>query len=59
MADFANIGGGTAQGGGTARPRLGLPPVNVPFLLVVALLVAYGLAIVFSAVSVDEDYSFT
>ncbi|WP_251231453.1 FtsW/RodA/SpoVE family cell cycle protein [Adlercreutzia aquisgranensis] len=33
--------------------------VNLPFLLVILCLVGYGLVIVYSAVSVDEDYSFT
>ena len=33
--------------------------INIPFVVVVILLVGYGLAIVYSAVSVDEDYSFT
>ncbi|WP_165246631.1 rod shape-determining protein RodA [Adlercreutzia sp. ZJ141] len=32
---------------------------NVPFVVVVALLVSYGLLIVYSAVRVDADYSFT
>lgn len=32
---------------------------NLPFLLVVTLLVAYGLLIVYSAVRFDDDYSFT
>jgi rod shape determining protein RodA len=33
--------------------------VNIPFLIVLTLLVAYGLVVVFSAVSADDDYSFT
>ena len=33
--------------------------INWPFLIVVILLVAYGLVVVYSAVSADEDYSFT
>ncbi len=39
--------------------RFALPAVNIPFLLVVALLVAYGLVVVYSAVSADADYNFT
>ncbi len=35
------------------------PWFNLPFLLVVALLVGYGLVVVYSAVSVDEDYNFS
>lgn len=42
------------------RKRVGpLPAVNVPFLVVVCLLVLYGLLVVYSAVSADEDYNFT
>ncbi len=33
--------------------------LNLPFLLVVVLLVGYGLVVVYSAVSNDEDYSFS
>ena len=33
--------------------------INVPFLVIVFLLVGYGLAVVYSAVSVDEDYNFS
>ena len=36
-----------------------MPAVNVPFLVVVALLVSYGLVVVYSAVSADADYSFS
>ena len=39
--------------------RFAFPAVNIPFLLVVALLVAYGLVVVYSAVSADADYNFT
>lgn len=35
------------------------PAVNVPFLVVVVLLVIYGLLVVYSAVSTDADYSFS
>ncbi len=45
----------------TARPgrRFHLPKVNIPFIIVMVLLVAYGLVVVYSAVSADEDYNFT
>lgn len=33
--------------------------INLPFLLIIVLLVSYGLAVVYSAVSADADYSFT
>ena len=36
-----------------------LPAINLPFIIVVALLVGFGLLVVYSAVSADEDYSFT
>ena len=36
-----------------------LSAINWPFLLVVVLLVTYGLVVVYSAVSADEDYSFS
>lgn len=36
-----------------------LTAVNWPFLFIVVLLVAFGLLVVYSAVSADEDYSFT
>ena len=42
-----------------ARPRRSTSRFNYPFLLVVALLVGYGLVVVFSAVSSDADYSFS
>ena len=35
------------------------PWLNIPFILVVALLVSYGLVVVMSAVANDRDYSFT
>ena len=45
----------------TSRPgrRFHLPKVNIPFIIVMVLLVAYGLVVVYSAVSADEDYNFT
>ena len=46
--------------GGTVRSgsRRSLPPINVPFAVVIALLVAFGLMVVYSAVSTDPDYEF-
>lgn len=35
------------------------PALNLPFIVVVALLVCYGLVVVWSAVANDPDYSFT
>ena len=47
--------------GGRQRPgrRFSLPAVNIPFVIVVVLLVAYGLVVVYSAVSADPDYNFS
>ncbi len=42
-----------------ARKQRRLPWLNVPFLLVVALLVGYGLVIVYSAVRSDADYQYS
>lgn len=36
-----------------------LPWLNIPFVLVITLLVCYGLLVVYSAVRVDEDYTFS
>lgn len=36
-----------------------LPWLNLPFILVIALLVSYGLVILMSAIANDPDYSFT
>ena len=38
--------------------RFNIPAINVPFVIVIALLVAYGLVVVYSAVSADADYNF-
>jgi len=50
-----------AQTPGGQQPgrRFSLPAVNVPFVIVVALLVFYGLVVVYSAVSADADYNFS
>ena len=61
MPEISNI----AMGGRSSAPRSAkgsafeMPAINIPFLVVIALLVGYGLAIVYSAVSADEDYSIT
>lgn len=43
---------------GPNRGKFNLPPINIPFLVVVALLVLYGLIVVYSAVSAEEKYNF-
>ncbi|WP_420840403.1 rod shape-determining protein RodA [Adlercreutzia agrestimuris] len=43
----------------SASKKRKTPWFNLPFMLVVALLVGYGLVVVYSAVSVDADYSFS
>ena len=48
-----------AGGGERKRNSFSLPAINIPFLIVVALLVAYGLVVVYSAVSADDDYNFS
>ncbi len=42
-----------------ARKQNRFPWLNVPFLVVVALLVSYGLLIVYSAVRTDADYQYS
>ncbi|HAM14443.1 MAG TPA: rod shape-determining protein RodA [Eggerthellaceae bacterium] len=60
MPELSNLNTApTSSAGAPARRSRSLPALNVPFLLVIALLVAYGLVIVYSAVSADEDYNFT
>ncbi len=61
MPEISNITtGGRATRSESKPTRAGiLSAINVPFLVVVALLVLYGLVVVYSAVSADEDYSFT
>ena len=39
--------------------RFRFPAINIPFLIVIVLLVAYGLVVVYSAVSADADYNFS
>ena len=61
MPEISNITTGNPISPGGNRPsrRGGLPSINLPFIVVIALLVLYGLVVVYSAVSTDEDYSFT
>ena len=39
--------------------RFRFPAINIPFLIVIVLLVTYGLVVVYSAVSADADYNFS
>ena len=61
MPEISNIAtsGRRLSGGNQPRRRGGLPAINLPFIVVIALLVLYGLVVVYSAVSTDDDYSFT
>ena len=61
MPEISNIttGNPISPGGNRSSRRGGLPSINLPFIVVIALLVLYGLVVVYSAVSTDEDYSFT
>ena len=61
MPEISNIsagGGGPRITAGRHR-RFSLPSINVPFLIVIVLLVAFGLVVVYSAVSADADYNFS
>ncbi len=53
----------TVRSAGSSTPRTAAPArfpfLNVPLIVVSALLVVYGLLVVYSAVSVDADYSFS
>ncbi len=44
---------------GAATKQRRFPTLNIPFLVVAFLLVCFGLVVVWSAVSANEDYSFT
>jgi len=61
MPEISNIATGSQAQHGASRPsgKGILSALNIPFLVVAALLVAYGLLVVYSAVRVDEDYSFS
>ncbi len=59
MADFTSTSPTPgAPRHGRALKGFRFPDVNVPLVIVIALLVCYGLAVVYSAVSADPDYSF-
>ena len=61
MPEISNIATGShaATGGGAPSRKGILSAINLPFLVIIALLVLYGLIVVYSAVSTDEDYSFS
>ncbi len=61
MPEISNIATGSQAQHGASQPtgRGFMSALNVPFLVVTALLVLYGLVVVYSAVRVDEDYNFT
>ena len=61
MPELTNLRMGESQASSGRRRTRGkvLPAINWPFLIVIVLLVSYGLVVVYSAVSADEDYSFT
>lgn len=60
MADFSPMPATSSPAEvGKRKHKFKLPEVNIPFLVVIGLLVAYGLVVVYSAVSADPDYSFS
>lgn len=60
MADFTPVPSAPSAREHPRRlPTLNLPEPNIPLLVVIVLLVGYGLAVVYSAVSADPDYSFS
>ena len=60
MADFTPVPSAPTARERTRRlPALSFPEPNIPLLVVIVLLVGYGLLVVYSAVSVDPDYSFS
>lgn len=59
MSDLPQIGVDAPSRGTGSRRRFNLPAVNVPLFAVIVLLVLYGLFVVYSAVSADEDYQFS
>ncbi len=56
---ISTVGRSSGPMRGQSSSRFHVPAINVPFVIVVTLLVLFGLAVVYSAVSADEDYSFT
>lgn len=59
MPELTNIRVHDTEPTNGRRRRFKLPAINLPFLLVIVLIVAYGLVVVYSAVSADEDYNFS
>ena len=56
---ISTVRSGSASGRASGLPGRIVSAINVPFVVVTALLVLYGLAVVYSAVSADEDYTFS
>lgn len=54
-----NAGGDSARRSSSSLVGRIVSAINLPFLVIATLLVLYGLLVVFSAVSADEDYSFS
>lgn len=54
-----NAGGDSARGSSSGLVGRVMSAINLPFIVVASLLVLYGLLVVFSAVSADEDYTFS
>lgn len=54
-----NAGGDSARRSSSSLASRIISAINLPFLVIATLLVLYGLLVVFSAVSADEDYSFS
>lgn len=54
-----NAGGDSARRSSSSLASRIISAINLPFLIIATLLVLYGLLVVFSAVSADEDYSFS
>lgn len=54
-----NAGGDSARRSSSSLAGRIMSAINLPFLVIATLLVLYGLLVVFSAVSADEDYSFS
>lgn len=60
MQEVTNISSsGSSREPRRSSGRFSLPAINIPFVMVILLLVAYGLVVVYSAVSADADYNFT
>ena len=62
MPQMPQLDGGSrrsAARGSSVLSRLNIPPVNIPFVIVVVLLVVYGLFVVYSAVNARDNYNFS